>query len=214
MVGRVGFFRAGLVSAAMCIVGLLAATRVAAQSAPMEDHTHHHDHAAMMAAELKRSETNYRIPTLTLVRQDGKAVRFPAEVDDGRAVMLQFIYTSCTAICPVTTRTFAQVQEALGKDSSKLHMLSISIDPEYDTAPRLDSYAKKLGAGPQWQFYTGTLQDSVTLQKSFDAFRGDKMNHVPVTYLRLSPGKPWVRLDGLASADETVKQYRALLAAK
>jgi protein SCO1/2 len=71
-----------------------------------------------------------------------------------------------------------------------------------------------LGAGPQWQFYTGTLQDSVTLQKSFDAFRGDKMNHVPVTYLRLSPGKPWVRLDGLASADETVKQYRALLAAK
>ena len=40
------------------------------------------------------------------------------------------------------------------------------------------------------------------------------MNHTPVTYLRLAPGKPWVRLDGLASADETLKQYRSLLAAR
>ena len=213
MVGKAGVFRGGLVPAVLCISALFAMAGARAEDMPV-DHQHHHDHAAMQAAEIKRSEVNYQVPALSLMRQDGKSVRFPAELDDGRAVMLQFVYTSCTAICPVTTHTFAQVQDALGKDSSKVHMLSITIDPEYDTAPRLQSYAKKLGAGPQWQFYTGTLRDSVSLQKAFDAYRGDKMNHVPVTYLRAAPGKPWVRLDGLASAQETVKQYRALVAAR
>jgi protein SCO1/2 len=37
------------------------------------------------------------------------------------------------------------------------------------------------------------------------------MNHVPVTYLRAAPGKPWIRLDGLQSADDIVKEYRALI---
>ena len=168
----------------------------------------------MMASTIKRSEANYSIPAVAQLRQDGKKVSFPADLDDGRPVLMQFIYTSCTAICPVTTQMFSQVQDKLGRDVSKLHMLSISIDPEYDTPARLAAYAKKYSAGAQWQFYTGTQAASVSLQKAFDAYRGDKMNHAPVTYLRAAPGKPWVRLDGLGSADEIVKEYRSLATAK
>ena len=215
MIGATGVFRRVFVPAMLCISGLLMVAAVQAQSEPAaHQHPHQHDHSAVMGAAIKRSEVVYQIPALALVRQDGKKAIFPAELDDGRPVMLQFIYTSCTTICPVTTRNFARVQEALGKESSQVHMVSISIDPEYDTAPRLEAYAKKYAASAQWQFYTGTLQDSVSLQKAFDAYRGDKMNHTPVTYLRSAPGKPWVRLDGLASADETLKQYRSLLAAR
>lgn len=183
-----------------------------AAPAPAQDHSQHqhHDHSAMTAATLKRSEMPYTIPAIGLVRQDGKKASFPTELDDGRAVVLQFIYTSCTAICPVTTQVFSQVQDKLGKDSAKLRMLSISIDPEYDTPTRLQAYAKKLGAGDQWKFYTGTLEASVALQKAFDAYRGDKMNHVPVTYLRAAQGKTWVRLDGLASPDDILKEYHGL----
>ena len=215
MIGTVGVFCRGLVPAMLCISGLLMVAGARAQSEPAaHQHQHQHDHSAVMAAAIKRSEVNYHIPTLSLVRQDGKKAAFPAELDDGRPVMLQFIYTSCTTICPVTTRNFARVQEAMGKESSQVHMVSISIDPEYDTPARLDAYARQYGAGAQWQFYTGTLQNSVSLQKAFDAYRGDKMNHTPVIFLRLAPGKPWVRLDGLASADETLKQYRTLVAAR
>jgi protein SCO1/2 len=105
---------------------------------------------------------------------------------------------------------FSRVQDKLGKEHDKFHMLSISVDPEYDTPVRLNSFAKKLGAGPQWQFYGGTLEASVILQKAFDSFRGDKMNHVPVTYLRAAPGKPWTRLDGLRTPDDIIREYRAL----
>jgi protein SCO1/2 len=191
--------------AMLLAAGLWVPTAALAQGA-----AHHHDHGAMQAAELKRSEAKYTVPAVTLTRQDGKKVNFPAAIDDGRPVMLQFMYTSCTTICPVTTRTFSQVQQKLGKEKDKLHMLSISIDPEHDTAARLDSFAKTLGAGPQWQFYGGTLEASSAMQKAFESFRGDKMNHVPVTYLRAAPGKPWVRLDGLQSADDILKEYRAI----
>jgi protein SCO1/2 len=76
----------------------------------------------------------------------------------------------------------------------------------------LSTFSKKLGAGAQWQFYTGALEASVSMQKAFDIYRGDKMNHIPVTYLRAAPGKPWVRLDGLRSPEEIIKEYKAVLA--
>jgi protein SCO1/2 len=196
------------------IAALLIATGVCVASAALAQEgskgaAHQHNHAAMAATELKRSEASYSIPALTLVRQDGKKVSFPAELDDGRPVLLQFMYTSCTTICPVTTQMFSRVQDKLGKEHDKFHMLSISVDPEYDTPVRLNSFAKKLGAGSQWQFYGGTLESSVALQKAFDAFRGDKMNHVPVTYLRAAPGKPWIRIDGLRTPEDIIREYRS-----
>ncbi len=175
------------------------------------DHSHHHHHAAAPAAPDKRSIESYKLPALTLLRQDGGKANFPAELDDGRPVMLNFIYTSCTAICPVTTQVFSQVQDRLGADRGKVRMVSVSIDPEYDTPARLDAFAKKYKAGTQWQFYTGTREASIAVQKAFDAYRGDKMNHVPVTYLRAAPGKPWVRLDGLRGPDDLAREVRALM---
>jgi protein SCO1/2 len=102
------------------------------------------------------------------------------------------------------------VQAKLGERGAKIHMVSVSIDPEYDTPKRLLAYAKENKTGPQWDFYTGSIGDSITVQKAFDAYRGDKMNHAPVTLLRAAPGKPWVRLDGFASPDVIVKEYLAL----
>ena len=172
--------------------------------------THHHHHGSAVASEVKRSEVNLKVPAVTQMRQDGKKASFPGELDDGRPVILQFMYTSCTTVCPVTTQTFSQVQELLSKESAKFHMASVSIDPEHDTVKRLDEFSRKLGAGAQWQFFTGTLEASVALQKAFDVYRGDKMNHAPVTFLRAAPGKSWIRLDGLREPADIVKEYLAV----
>ena len=90
-------------------------------------------------------------------------------------------------------------------------MISITIDPEYDTSARLQAYAARYHAGPQWQFLTGNREDIVAVQKAFDAYRGTKMNHEPLTFLRASVDAPWVRLNGLASAADVVKEYRQLV---
>ena len=106
--------------------------------------------------------------------------------------------------------TFSAVQERLGDDLDGVRMVSISIDPEHDTPQRLQDYAGRLQAGPQWRFLTGRPADVIAVQKAFDAYRGNKMRHEPVTYLRAAPGESWLRLDGLTSAEQLAQEYRRL----
>jgi protein SCO1/2 len=173
-----------------------------------EGHGAHMDAAAKI--DVKRSEAKYLMPQVTLLNQNGQKVTLSKALDDGRPVLLNFIYTSCTTVCPVTTQIFSEVQTQLGKQLGKVHMVSVSIDPEYDTPKRLLAYAKENKTGPQWDFYTGSIDDSIAVQKAFDAYRGDKMNHTPLTLMRAAPGKPWVRLDGFASPEMMVKEYQAM----
>ena len=174
------------------------------------------DHSAHMAqagaVKTKRSTVQYKLVNSPIVRQDGRKTTLMAALDDGRPVVLNFIYTSCTAICPVTSQIFAELREKLGADRDRINMISMSIDAEYDTPARLTEYAQRFGATPKsWNFYTGTNQDSVMVQKSFMTYQGDKMNHVPVTFVRPAPGKPWVRIDGFASPEMLLDELRPLL---
>jgi protein SCO1/2 len=157
---------------------------------------------------------NYATPPVQLVREDGRQVSLQQELDDGRPVIMNFIFTTCETTCPLSSQTFAAFQRKLGPERSKVHMVSISIDPEQDTPARLRAYAKKFGAGPQWQHYTGTLQASVAAQRAFGAYRGDKMSHTPLTLLRAGPGQPWTRIDGFVTPDQLLQNLHQLLAAR
>lgn len=181
-------------------------------SAMAEDHSHHHHHHAMPAEAdgYVRSQAAYAVPDVKLVNADGSGVPLRSELaEQDKPVILNFIFTTCGAVCPVMSATFSQLQAALGPDDA-VRMLSISIDPEEDTPAALKAYAGKYGAGPQWQMLTGSLTDSIAVQRAFDVYRGDKMNHQPATFLRAAPGQPWVRLDGFASADDILREVRQL----
>jgi len=164
----------------------------------------HHHHA--VAPQTSRTTANYQIPDVQLVREDGRAVRLPAEMDDGKPVVLAFIYTSCTTVCPLTSQTLATLQDKLGSARDRIHILSISIDPEQDTPSRLREYARSFHAGAEWHHYTGTLAASQAAQRAFDVYRGDKMDHSPATLIRRSPGAEWVRIDGFATADQLIAE--------
>ena len=162
----------------------------------------------------QKSIREYAVPPVRLMRDDGKAVSLPDEMNDGRPIVLNFIFTTCTSICPLMSATFAQFDERLGPDARKVHLMSISIDPEHDTPTRLLEYAKKFHAGPEWQHYTGTLDASVAAQRAFDVYRGGKMSHSLVTLMRAAPGKPWLRIEGWVTPDDLVHDYHELLAAR
>ncbi|MDB6091073.1 MAG: SCO1/SenC [Gammaproteobacteria bacterium] len=175
------------------------------------DDNHAHHHAVPTQSAAQRTTAEYTIPDVDLVREDGKVVHARAEFDDGRPVLLGFIFTTCAAICPITSATFRQFQDKLGPNEP-VHIASISIDPEQDTPSRLRQYARKFGAGANWQHYTGAVAASVAMQRAFEAYRGDKMDHAAVAFLRAAPGKPWVRIDGFAAADQLIAEYRAITA--
>jgi protein SCO1/2 len=168
--------------------------------------------AAASATTVSRSMVSYQAPAVTLVREDGKRVLLSRELDDGRPVLLNFIFTTCSSICPLMSRTLEEFQRKLGSEAARVHLVSISIDPEQDTPARLTEYARKFHAGPEWQYYTGTVAASLATQRAFDVYRGEKMSHTAVTLLRSAPGKPWLRIEGFVSPDELVDDYQKLLA--
>lgn len=172
-----------------------------------------HD-APPAAALTTTSSVQYVVPPVTLVRDDGVRVSLPEEMNDGRPVLLNFIFTSCGSICPLMSQTFAQFQKKLGAEANDVHLMSISTDPEEDTPARLREYADKFHAGPEWQHYTGTVEASLAAQRAFDVYRGDRMSHTPVTLMRAAPGQPWKRIDGFATPDDLVREYRQLLDSK
>lgn len=178
-----------------------------------DPHAHHH-HLVEAPLPVTRSVANYAVPDVALVRSDGARVNFAKEVNDGRPVLLDFIYTTCTTVCPVMSQTFAEVQKRLGRDAAKVKMVSVTIDPEEDTPARLAEYAKRYQAGSQWTFYTGSAEASVAAQRAFGVYRGDKMSHLPATFFRGALGQPWVRLEGFATPDAVLGEVRTQVAQK
>jgi len=170
--------------------------------------THALPHQTMTNDEIRRTTVNYTVPAIKMVRDDGTRVSLDTELNDGRPVVLNFIYTSCTTICPLSSQEFSQLQQRLGADRDKVHLVSISIDPEEDTPARLRSYARHFHAGKEWQHYTSTQAESVRAQQAFHVYRGAKMDHTPVTLLRATPDSNWVRFDGFVTADELYAELR------
>jgi len=171
-----------------------------------EDHSHHQHLIKKTTDYVKKSES-YVIPDVTLIQSDGGSAPLKTLINGEEAIILNFIFTSCAAICPIMSGTFAQVSSKLTKHN-KVRIVSISIDPEYDTPAMLKKYAKKFDADSKWVFLTGDLQDIISVQKAFNAYRGKKMNHAPATFIRTKNKSTWLRLDGFASSDDIIREFK------
>jgi protein SCO1/2 len=106
------------------------------------------------------------------------------------------------------TATFMQMQRDLAADATRPQFVSITIDPDFDTAPTLKSYAQRFGAS--WSFLTGPSAEVMSVLRAFDAYRGNKVNHAAVTLLRAPRGKEWTRVEGLASSEQLVQMWKDL----
>lgn len=158
-----------------------------------------------------RSERAYAIPDVVLTDSDARPVRLRDLLEANEPVMVNFIFTTCGTICPVMVKVFSEVPAKLGADAQKLRLVSISIDPENDTPARLKTYASEYAGAARWKFLTGRLQDIHAIQRAFSSYRGDKMNHEPVTLLHGARGNSWVRIDGFASAADLASEYRKVV---
>jgi len=175
------------------------------------DHSMHEHHMAAKPGVFSRSIADYTIPDVKLVDMNGEEAVLHDVLSSNSPIILNFIFTTCTTICPVMSATFQQVQMQLGPKRSNAHMVSISIDPENDTPARLKEYAGKYGVGSQWKMLTGSLENSIAVQRAFGVLAGDKMNHKPVTFLKAKGSEnSWVRLDGLVEARQIIKEFDKL----
>jgi len=172
-----------------------------------EGHEDHSMHMKMMQQhDYSVSSKKYTIPDVTLLAANGDEVSMGDLLAADKPVALNFIFTTCTTICPVMTATFAKMQRELDREQlDHLQVVSISIDPEYDRPDVLRSYAKRFNASDSWLFLTGRSEDINAVMRAFDAYAGSKMNHQPLTFMRKHPQQPWLRVNGLASGKDLAK---------
>jgi protein SCO1/2 len=176
------------------------------------------EHAAHRAAlaksaksDFKVSMENYAVPDVELVDDSGTPVALRTLLSGGHPVAVNFIFTTCTTICPVMTATFAQMRKELGSEADRIQLVSITIDPEHDTPAVLAQYAKRFDATTGWQFLTGSPADVERVLRTFDAWTGSKTNHRPITLLRSQGDSQWVRLEGLGSGIALAEQARTVI---
>jgi protein SCO1/2 len=134
-----------------------------------------------------------------LLNQNGEKVQLKDFLSDSEPYALNFIFTTCTTICPILTASFSQMQRKLGDEADALQIISITIDPEYDTPNVMKSYADKVGATKNWTFLTGDFESIVAVEKAFVTYSSDKMAHRPAYFFKTGSGEKWIRIDGLAS---------------
>src|SRR6266568_8238194 len=87
--------------------------------------------AAAGDEKYRKTIESYTVPDVVLVNQDGKKVRFKSYIETDQPVILDFIYGTCTTICPVLSAGFANLQKKLGPDAGKARLVSVTIDPEH-----------------------------------------------------------------------------------
>jgi protein SCO1/2 len=103
------------------------------------------------------------VPDFKLIDQNGK--RFSFHQYRGRIVVLTFIYTRCPLpdYCPLMTDNFVEIEKTLKSEPArypKTHLLSITLDPEYDSPEVLREYAARHSAdSAHWDFATGTKDE-------------------------------------------------------
>jgi protein SCO1/2 len=169
-------------------------------------------HAAERARYLRTARA-VRVPEVSLVDQDGRRVPLADVLAPGAPVAVDFVFTTCTTICPVLSASLAGLQRRAA-ELPGLRLVSISIDPEHDRPAVLRAYGERFHASPAWRFYTGTEEDVRAVLAAFGAFAGGKANHRPLTFVRGAAGGDWIRIEGLATGDDLARELIELHAAR
>jgi len=110
------------------------------------------------------------VPDHALVDQNNKPL--PMQALRGHRVALTFIYTRCPIpdFCPLMDRHFSEIQTQIAASPAlaDVRLLSVTLDPEFDTPAVLAAHAKTLGADPaRWHFATGAAGDVLAFAKRF-----------------------------------------------
>src|SRR5215211_5411399 len=100
------------------------------------------------------SFSSAKIPNTRVVDQNGKELNFYTDLIKGKSVAINFVFTTCTAICPALAATFRKVQQEAQARGVDVQLISVSVDPTVDTPERLQEFAKKFKAEPGWTFVT------------------------------------------------------------
>ena len=162
--------------------------------------------AEMTKVSASGQVSKMNIPDIEVLDQNGRKIHFYTDLVKGQTVVINFIFTTCTTICPPLGATFARVQKELGdKVGRGVRFISISVDPATDTPERLKAWGEKFHAGEGWTFVTGNKPDVDELLRALGASSARREDHSPTVLIGNDAHGTWTRTYGLANTTKLVQ---------
>jgi protein SCO1 len=130
--------------------------------------------AASASALAKDGPRAAYFPNTMVHTHDGKKLRFYDDVVRGKIVIFNMMYSVCTGICPGNTANLRLVQQALGSRLGKdIFMVSMTLQPQFDTPAALQDYVKRYDIQPGWMFITGQPIEMDVIRRKLGFFNDD-----------------------------------------
>jgi protein SCO1/2 len=129
-------------------------------------------------------EFHYKVNDFSFTNQDGKTVK----LDDlkGKVWIADFMFTSCTSVCPPMTHNMTEIQKKLKEEGvTDYQIVSFSVDPEVDTPAKMKEYISRYEADQsKWDLLTGYSQDEISkfAEHSFKSLVADDPNSDQVVH--------------------------------
>ena len=178
-------------------------------------HEMHH----AMPADAGSKSARVTLSDIHLVDVDGMPVRFKSEAVGNRIVVVGFIYTSCTTICPMTSTILGRVQERLMKTLGEgfgrdVKLITLTVDPATDTPERLKDYAANFGSPAGWLWLTGDKPQVNKVLIGLGAYAADFTRHSGAVLVGDAQSGDWIRFYGIPDPSDIVDHVKRLLAAR
>lgn len=165
-----------------------------------------------VAAQEPESPAKKYFTDVVLVNQNGEKMRFYSDLLQGKVVIINSFFATCTGSCLPMNRNLEKLQTGLGAHMGKdVYIISISVDPAVDTPGELKAYAKKLNAGPGWFFLTGDKEMVAFALKKIGHFVDNKQDHLNIFIIGNERTGLWKKAFGLANGDELMKVVDSVL---
>lgn len=169
------------------------------------------------ASAAKSGPRSRYFPNILVDTHDGKKLRFYDDVVHGKIVVFNMMYSVCTGICPGNTANLLRVQEALGNRVGKdVFMVSMTLQPVFDTPEALRDYVKRYGIQPGWTFLTGKPAEMDDIRRKLGFFNDDPAidrqlaNHTGMLRIGNESLDRWFMMPAMSPPKQIVHAIRQL----
>lgn len=165
-------------------------------------------------AQAGTNDARKPIPDIVVQDDSGQTLNFYRDLVQGHVVAINFVFTSCKAICPQIGASSAALSRALAKQPDRRYrVISVSIDPDTDTPQRLREWRAHFGEAPGWTLVTGNRRDIETLQRALQVYSADKNLHSGSFLIGNASTDVWRRVSGSTAPAQMAEVFAELSSA-
>ena len=174
----------------------------------------HAQHNAVAASESDMAMARIDLPdSLSMLNQFGDKVDLRKDVIGDKIVVIDFVYTTCTTVCPVVSSILSMVQKHFGDQMDKdVVLISITVDPARDTPHRLLSYSKNFNLGSGWSWLTGDKKSVDKALSALGAYTPNFEDHPAMMLIGDDSKSEWYRYYGFPAPAAIETKVKDLLA--